>query len=210
MKIEEKDWKRMSDLVLSQKDGSPSVIKNKNKAIARFIAGIKLDNANLKFNDSWGEYSGMFSEFGNRALELGATPEEIQLVYNENQVPKKYSELLAQMSNKKLNNRFVGDISKKILDAGYDVNFIHTNGNAITEEGKEAMERNGRKWTIGYKMNITKGDKITKLVFDAITDEGDGPTSYVMSDESDIAFDDMSCWDRFGKQKFIKNIMECL
>lgn len=41
------------------------------------------------------------------------------------------------------------------------------------------MARNGRKWTIGYKAEINLGNKTVQLDFDAITDEGGGPTSYI-------------------------------
>ena len=210
--IEEKDWNRMSDLVLSGKDGAGTakVLKDKRKAISRFVSGLKLENESLNYSESWKEFHGSFSEFGNKALELGATIEEIQKTFDEAVVPIKYSEKLVELSSKKLNNRFVGDLSKKILNAGYDINFLPHNGYAITTHGKDAMERNGRKWTIGYKTEISLGEEKFDLVFDAITDEGDGPTSYVIANgESSNLFWDEE-WGTMGKLKFISKIMESL
>lgn len=219
MKISEKDWKRMQDLVLTGKDGvgTAAVIKSKDKAIARFVAGIKLKNSNLDINSpTYGNnyFHGHFAEFGNKAMELGATLEEIQETYNTNQVPEKYHVDRTHIKEKKLDSRFVGDLSKKLLDKGFSVEFYdergYRSGYAITHTGIEAMEKNGRKWTIGYFCKITKNNITHKLVFDAITDEGDGPTSYVIDSQSDAIFRYFGHWERIGKLKFNKFIIETL
>jgi hypothetical protein len=215
MKITDKDWIRMSDLVLSGKggEGTAKIIKNKDKAIARFVAGLKLDGVNLNYNENWKEFCGSFSEFGNKAIELGATIEEIQGTFGENEVPQKYKEKLALLGDrtKKLSDRFVGDLTRRILAAGFDINYLPHNGYAITFVGKDAMERNGRKWTIGYKAEISKGSKKVELIFDAITDEGDGPTSYfVATGESTSIFNNLRGYEPVGKNKFIANVMENL
>jgi len=211
-KIVDKDWKRMSDLVLSGKDGVSVAksLKDKTKAIARFVSGVKLENGKLDYNEKWKEYHGPFSEFGNRALELGATPEEIQIVFDENDIPPKYAEQLTDLSDKKLDNRFVGTLSKAVLDAGFDINYL-SSGNATTIVGKDAMARNGRKWTIGYKTEINLGDKVVNLTFDAITDEGGGPTSYFISTrDSDPIFRNSNNYESIGKLKFITNVMTAI
>ncbi len=214
MKIADKDWNRMSDLVLSNKDGAGTakILKDKNKAIARFVAGLKLEETNLNYNENWKEFRGSFSEFGDKALELGATIEEIQGVFGENEVPPKYKEKLAVLGSKtkKLSDRFVGDLSKRILDAGYGINFLPHNGYALTYLGKDAMARNGRKWTIGYKAEIDLGDEKVKLVFDAITDEGDGPTYYFVAGEADHIFNNVTPYEAIGKNKFFAGVMEKL
>jgi hypothetical protein len=214
MKIADKDWSRMMDLVLSGKDGARTakVIKDKDKAVCRFVAGLKLDNDALTPSKIGRYFYGSFKEFGNRALELGATMDEIKDTYCENIVPKAYIDMMAKMGNKKLRDRFVGDLSRKVLAAGFDIAYLPHTGNAITQIGKDAMERNGRKWTIGYKCEITKNlSRKVKLVFDAITDEGDGPTSYVfVPEESDTVFNCYSPWRSLGKTAFIANVMETL
>ena len=208
--ISDKDWDRMLDLVLSGKDGSSvaSSIKDKNKAIARFITGIKLSGENIKFSEVLKRYSGSFSEFGDKALQLGATKEEIQKSFDETPIPDKYSSKLNNLGSKdkKLKDRFVGPLSKLILDLGLDIKFLSTNGNAITREGRDAMQRNGRKWTIGYKAQITLGDKNVMLVFDAITDEGDGPTFFVIDKStSDILKNE---WSTMGQRQFLSKVKE--
>jgi len=210
--IEDKDWSRMVDLVLSGKDGNAAAnaIKDKRKAIARFVCGCKLTN-DRPAPCSWRNgFMNSFSEFGDKALSLGATVEEIQTIYDAIIIPQKYVDKMGVMAGKKLRDRFVGDFVKKVLDNGFDIEFLPHNGYAISYVGKAAMSRNGRKWTIGYKSEITLKDKKVKLIFDAITDEGDGPTSYVVCDESDNMFGNFSDYEKLGKQKFIKEIIETL
>lgn len=210
--IDDKDWSRMSDLVLSGKDGSgvAKTITNKKKAINRYVAGLKLKGDNLNYSPDMKHYYGSFSEFGDKALKLGATPEEIQKAFDEaGEVPEKYNEKSKNLAGKKLQNRFVGSIVKTILDAGFDIDFLPHNGNAITMDGREAMQRNGRKWTIGYKTKINVNGKEVLLTFDAITDEGDGPTSYVIDQySSDDIF--RGIWGTMGKTKFTSTIMNKL
>lgn len=214
VKITDKDWDRMLVLVLSDKDGEgvAKVIRDKNKAIARFVSGVKLAGGSLKYDDRWKQYSGYFSEFGDKAISLGATHEEIQEIFNNTEIPAKYSEKMDKLGSKKLNNRFVGTLSKAILDAGFDIEYIKNNGNALTHEGRAAMDRNGRKWTIGYESVIDLGNgKKVNLAFDAITDEGDGPTSYVVNADGGMS-DPMfrSMYGRIGKVKFISSIIDKL
>ena len=75
-----KDWERMLNLVVTDDSGDSVAksLKDKDKAISRFVAGLKLSDSPLEYKDSWGEYSGEFSSFGNKALSLGATVEEIK------------------------------------------------------------------------------------------------------------------------------------
>lgn len=209
--IDDKDWSRMSDLVLSGKDGAgvASTISNKKKAINRYVAGLKLKGDEPNYSSSWKEYSRTFSDFGNKALELGATPEEIQQAFDEAEIPEKYTEKLGNLADKKLQNRFIGSWVKNLLDAGYDIEFLPHNGNAITMDGKDAMQRNGRKWTIGYKTKINVAGKTVDLNFDAITDEGGGPTSFVIdSRNSDNIFNTL--WGTMGIQKFTDYTMKRL
>jgi len=212
--VEDKDWDRMADLFLNEK--SPvkvaNAITDKRKAIARFVAGSKIANDTLEYRDSWKQYSNTFSAFGNRALELGATKEEIEEAFNNAEIPDKIEEKVKKLADKKLNNRFIGSLSKKVLDAGYDINFEKTNGYAITRAGKDAMSRNGRKWTIGYKSEIDLGNgKKVKLVIDAITDEGDGPTSYIVDTSgSDSIFNHLGSWEGIGITKLTSDVLTAL
>lgn len=212
-KIANKDWDRMLDLVLTNKDGESVAksIKNKDKAIARFVSGMKLKGLSVRYDDRWKEYNGSFSSFGNKALSLGATPDEIKSVFDSTTIPDKYNDKLNSLSDKKLNDRFVGVISKTVINAGLDINFLPHNGNAITMMGRDAMNRNGRKWTIGYKSEITVDDKKVKLFFDAITDEAINnapPTLYVIDyRNSDSMFGSIHSYVPMGIRKFTSKIM---
>lgn len=206
-----KDWERMLNLVVTDDSGDSVAksLKDKDKAISRFVAGLKLLDSPLEYKESWGEYIGDFNSFGNKALSLGATVEEIKNIYDNTEAPSEYIDRIKQLSGKKLKNRFVSSISKAVLDLGFDINYLPHNGYAITFVGKEAMEKNGRKWTIGYKSEILYGDKKFKLVFDVITDEGDGPSYYVVDPSSDKIFTNIF-YAKKGKLQFISFIKEVL
>ena len=211
--ITDKDWDRMLNLFLTGKDGEgvANTIKDKNKAIARFIAGLKLSNNSLEYDERWKNYNGYFSDFGNKALKLGATPEEIQSIFDSTEIPQKYLDKKGDLGSKKYNDRFVGSISKAIIDAGFDIKFLNKGGNALTLAGKEAMSRSGRKWTIGYKSQIIVNGQAYDFNFDAITDEGDGPTSYVVElSSSDNIFIRFGNWNILGKNKFISDLITIL
>lgn len=180
--VQSKDWDRMMDLVLAGKDGKgiASKIKDKNKAIARYVAGAKIEFNGREFKPDWSD----FESFADKAIELGATKEEIQVAIDTTEIPTKVLDKYKLLKTKELDNRFIGVISKAILKLGFDINFIGKGGNAITWEGKDAMDRNGRKWTIGYKSEITAGDTKLSFIFDAITDESVDvtPTYYVVDE----------------------------
>jgi hypothetical protein len=210
--VSDKDWSRMVDLVMKGGDGESvaKLIKDKGKAIARFVAGLKLDNSPLNLSDSGRYYYGTVSAIGDRALALGATPDEIQAVYDATDVPQAYIDKMAKLGGKKLDNRFVGVVSKAVLDLGFDIKYLPHNGNALTYTGKDAMQRNGRKWTIGYKSELSIDDKTFDFNFDAITDEGDGPTYYVIDGSSDNIFNNMMNREKLGKLEFLSKLKEIL
>jgi hypothetical protein len=205
--ITDKDWDRMLSLYLANKDGATvaRAITHKTKAIARFVSGLKLAGETPKpptYNMN------RFSDFAEKAISLGATQEEIQEVFDNTEIPQKYLDKISTSKNKKMSDRFVGDLAKKITDSGYDIVFLRS-GNALTWEGKEAMERNGRKWTIGYKSEITLSNgKKMPLDFDAITDEGDGPTYYTIHHTSFETFKYGGYKSKMGKREFINFVME--
>lgn len=214
VKISSKDWDRMLELVLANDNGDKvaKLIQDKDKAIARFVAGLKLADKSLDYNNEWQHYFGSFSSLGDKAIKLGATPEEIQLIYDATTVPTEYTQKMSKLSNKELDDRFVGDISRAVLASGFDINYLPYRGFALTPAGKNAMEKNGRKWTIGYKSEIILNDKKFNFNFDAITDEGGGATFYVLSPQSDRIFNSFNPFinQRFGKHEFISKLKTIL
>jgi hypothetical protein len=214
--VDKKDWDRMSKLLLAGDDGEKvaASIKDKTKAIARYVAGLKLAGkpgftSRMSYRNT-PEVTGSFSAFGNRAIALGATVEEIQNVFDTTVLPTEYADKLTSLSGKKLNDRFIGNISRAIIDMGLNINYLPHNGNALTQMGRDAMSRNGRKWTIGYKIEIDLGTRKVNLNIDAITDEGDGPTSYVLAQSDQIFNNAMNMWKNYGQREFISMITDSL
>jgi len=213
-KVSSKDWKRMVDLYrgTGSAEKVANSIKDKEKVINRYVAGLKLANAEpklSKYSDNKFERAiEEFDAFGNKALELGATFDEIKQKFDNTEIPEEFKQQVSTdaIKGKKFDNRFVGDISRAIIKNGGDINFIKS-GNALTHDGRDAMSRNGIKWTIGYEAEITMNGKKYDLIFDAITDEGDGPTYYVTSTRSDIEIDS---YEPVGIRKFIRTILNSI
>jgi len=210
-KVGSKDWERMLDIVLKGGDGKgvASTITNKDKAIARFVAGLKLKGEDINISQSGRYYNGSFSEFGDKALKLGATPQEIQDTFDNAIVPSQYVQKQNDLSksDKGLRGSYTGPLSNLLLKMGLDYKFSK-GGNAITRMGKDAMSRSGIKWTIGYQVEIIVKGKPYVLTFDAVTDEGGGPTSYVI-DDSTPKFVDAS-WKYLGQREFLLRVKESL
>lgn len=214
-KIDSKDWERMFDLYVMGKDGESvaSSITSKKKAIDRFVAGLKLrKQESIQFPiDSW-RSDNVFPEFGKKALSLGATNEEIQQAFDNTVVPADILAKKERYSGKELGNRFIGGMVKKLLDSGADITFKTKGTNAITMEGKDAMRGNGRKWTMGYKAEVEKNGKKYDLHFDAVTDEGGGPTKFVMSNSSSGIFHTnfQTEFSRYGSKEFQDEVLSAL
>jgi hypothetical protein len=57
---------------------------------------------------------------------------------------------------------------------------------------------------------IDSGERSIVFNFDAITDEGDGPTYYVIADGSDRLFNNLLYMEPLGKNAFIASIKQAL
>lgn len=107
-KITDKDWMRMQTLI-RQEGIKPRVGKNvadkitkKDKALARFTAGIKLagfpiekfmELARGSFDDTWRDLHDVpFYAFWRRAQILGAKPDEVEDLYMEYDIPDAFTE----------------------------------------------------------------------------------------------------------------------
>ncbi len=79
-----KDWDRMQTLINKKSDGASVAksIKDKTKAIDRYVAGLKLTDTAL----TKPPFKGEFADFGNKAIELGATYEDIKKAYDQTDV----------------------------------------------------------------------------------------------------------------------------
>lgn len=213
--INDKDWTRMMDLFVQDKDGAGTArtIKDKNKAINRYVAGLKLAKEELSFSSSGRPSTRNFKEFGETAHRLGATQEEIQKVYDENEIPEKIVTKTQELLGKNLSNWVTGPFNKKLLTAGIDFAQIGKGGNAKTEEGKDVMGRNGLMWTIGYTYKLKVGDKEYDLEFDVITSEALDNTNvkfvlYSVSDEIKKNMNISARYRSYGITEFSKELIK--
>lgn len=85
-RVEQKDVDRMISLINKNDTEGTSVaatIKDKNKAVARYVAGLILLGEELPLQNKIGK-EGSFLPLCNKALELGATWADIRFMYNTN------------------------------------------------------------------------------------------------------------------------------
>lgn len=84
--VTSKDIDRMKALIDKNSDGAgvARTIKDKTKAIDRYVAGLKLTETEL----TKPPFKGTFASFGNRAIELGATYDEIKKSYDNADISK--------------------------------------------------------------------------------------------------------------------------
>ena len=173
-----KDWERVVQLISTNKspDSQAKAIKDKNKAMQRYIAFLKIKDASPKYT-SYGSVTGEGSEFGDRALELGATKEEIQELYDNTELTLELKTKFAPLLLTSGRDNKIPALTTALLKEGYTIKYIKS-GNALTAAGRDAMSRNGRKWTIGRVTEISKDSKNIQYSFDEITDEGGGSSKY--------------------------------
>lgn len=106
MIITDKDWSDAYSIALYKyvKELEPENIYNKKEAIARFIAILKIVNHKLEIKDS--KFIGEYSSFGNRALELGASIDEIEEVYSSVPTPEDWIKKF-EKEQKEIKTRYI-------------------------------------------------------------------------------------------------------
>lgn len=79
--VSQKDWDRMQTLSDKGQSGTgvAKSIKDKVKAIDRYVAGLKIKGLSL----GKPPFTGDFADFGNKAIELGATLDDIKKAFDE-------------------------------------------------------------------------------------------------------------------------------
>lgn len=189
----QKDFMRMTDFAAG--NSRISGIKDKNKAIARFAALCYVVNERPRFDVHGPKTSNpKLLELWELCRELGVTKEDIYAAYNDTD-PTQFNDAInaRRKRNDEGSDKFIGKLKTALFDANIDYKVKLSS--AMTEIGRNAMQRNGRKWTIGYNITMWPGTKSEQfLEFDAITDEGDGPTKYIYSNSSFPAGPGMREW----------------
>jgi hypothetical protein len=213
LEAEEKDWLRMADLYLNDKSGEKvaNSIKDKKKAISRYVTGLKI--AGVNFPEEKNIYKSSFEDFYYTAKALGATYDEVKLEFDKlGDIPENILTKISIFAAKSFGNWITGDFAKAAYKAGFDMKF-DKGGRAMTYEGKDAMSRSGAKWTIGYTASIVikhkdKPDSNIELKFDAITDEGvDNNTIKYVLFSMPNGFSKLDTQRIYSKTEFIREIV---
>ena len=175
-----KDWERMQDLIDRNKDGEDvaAKIKNKAKAVARYVAGVKLmgrvavESGRLPYSD--------FRAFGLRALELGATIEDIQSTFEAAAVPEDFAETHI---TKDPYTGYTGSLRRFIdqmcVKYGLESSLQSVSGTS-TWSGitTESYYRNGRVWPLSYKLTFRNDFESVQYSIVVVTNEGGGNYGY--------------------------------
>lgn len=174
---DDKHIKKMKDYFNKNSDPERLVksIKDDKKLVARWIAAMKIN---------WPEAVSVFGYEIERKKLL--TKAEI-VAYGEKYKGK--DEQVDDSDMKRLDKE-----TKKIADSwitkslykyfnsltDYEITWKEAFKNAKTQAGKDAMRKNGRAWSEGFIITVTKGDKSFDATFDVITNEGGGLYGYVL------------------------------
>lgn len=174
---DEKHIKKMKDYFNKHSDPERLVksIKDDKKLVARWIAAMKIN---------WPEAVSVFGYEIERKKLL--TKAEI-VAYGEKykgedeQVDDSDMKRLDK-ETKKIADSWITKSLYKYFDSltDYEITWKEAFKNAKTQAGEEAMRRNGRAWSEGFIVTVTKGDKSFDAAFDVVTNEGGGLYGYVL------------------------------
>lgn len=174
---DDKHIKKMKDYFNKHSDPERLVksIKDDKKLVARWIAAMKIN---------WPEAVSVFGYEIERKKLL--TKAEI-VAYGEKykgedeQVDDSDMKRLDK-ETKKIADSWITKSLYKYFDSltDYEITWKEAFKNAKTHAGEEAMRRNGRAWSEGFIVTVTKGDKSFDAAFDVVTNEGGGLYGYVL------------------------------
>lgn len=178
--IEIKDWERMQDLIDRNSDGEgvAAKIKNKAKAVARYVAGVKLigrtaiEGEYLPYSD--------FRAFGLKALQLGATLEDIQATFEAASVPEGFAD---NHITKDSYEGYTGSL-RRFIDQMCTKYGLESSLQSISGTGAwsyttlESYNRNGRVWPLSYKLTFRNDSESVQYNVVVVTNEGGGNYGY--------------------------------
>ena len=186
-KIGTKDWERMQTLI--RQEGSSEYsgcnvadkITDKDKALARFVAGIKLAGKTLNDfkqktypgNAGNGNYSSLpFLCFWEKARMLGCTPDEVEDLFNRTEVPEAFAAgneqqkiMTANRQNIVSYDKFATDLFKKFDRFRIPVN-VEMTGEHNDYNPYHRNHNSGQYKT--YKFTLFPNDDFSKVALDVI------------------------------------------
>ena len=176
-----KDWERMQDLIDRERDGRDVAdkIKNKAKAVARYVAGMKLIGRDVAVESGRIPYSD-FRAFGYKALELGATIEDIQSTFEAAAVPEDFADThVTKDSYKGFTGSLRRFIDQMCAKYGLESSLQSVSGTGIWSGiTAESYYRNGRVWPLSYKLTFKNDFESVQYSIVVVTNEGGGNCGY--------------------------------
>lgn len=150
-------------------------IKDDKKLVARWIAAIKIN---------WPEAVSVFGyEIEHKKLLTKAEIVAYSEKYKADDEKVDDSDMKRlDKDTKKIAESWITKSLYKYFESlkDYTIEWKEAFKNAKTQEGKEVMRRNGRAWTEGFIVTVTKGEKSIDVTFDVVTNEGGGLYGYVL------------------------------
>lgn len=184
-KVVHKDWERMQDLLDRDQNGEgvASKIKSKDKAVARYIAGMKLLKETAvepyRENQYYLPYS-CFKAFGQKALDLGATYEDLLETEAATEIP---DDFFANHVTKDDYRGYTGSLRRlldqlRALGVTIEMKSLNQGYNFWSWVTSEAYARNGRVWPLNYEINVEyRGETLHHTII-VVTNEGGGNYGY--------------------------------
>ena len=172
---DDKHIKKMKDYFNKRSDPERLVksIKDDKKLVARWIAAMLI---------GWPEAVSVFGyEIEHKKLLNKAEIVAYTEKYKDQHVDDSDMKRLDK-DTKKIAESWITKSLYKYFESlkDYTIEWKEAFKNAKTIEGKEAMRRNGRAWTEGFIVTVTKGEKSIDVTFDVVTNEGGGLYGYVL------------------------------
>lgn len=183
--VTDKDWSRMQDLWNRNQDGEGVArkITSVEKAVARYVAGLKIEGekeATVEgYNGSKTLPWSTFKAFGRRALELGATFEDLEDSFAAAEKPAQ-----GDIKQKKVYLGFTGSLEKLVDNlagqAGWTWSWKTVDSvRRISSEAEDMYRRNGRVWPITKEITFSKeGQEDKRIWVTVVTNEGGGNYGY--------------------------------
>lgn len=172
---DDKHIKKMKEYFNKHSDPERLVksIKDDKKLVARWIAAMLI---------GWPEAVSVFGyEIENKKLLNKAEIVAYTEKYKDQKVDDSDMKRLDK-DTKKIAESWITKSLYKYFESlkDYTIEWKEAFKNAKTLEGKEVMRRNGRAWTEGFIVTVTKGEKSIDVTFDVVTNEGGGLYGYVL------------------------------
>ena len=183
--VTDKDWSRMQDLWNRGQDGEgvAKKITSVEKAVARYVAGLKIEGTKEATKEGYNNSKTLpwssFKAFGRRALELGATFEDLEDSFAAAQKPAG-----EDIKQKKVYSGYTGNLERLLDSLAKQTGWSWTwktieNINKCSLKTQQMYIHNGRVWPISKEITFSKtGKEDVKVIATVVTSEGGGNYGY--------------------------------